>query len=215
MTRLREYLLRAVLACLATASYAPVAEPFPLGNILLTAGSNIHEVVPGQLYRSAQLSPRHLLSTIKKRGIKSILNLREPEFGKEEKHFLSCNAPAIRYKNVPLDAHRGLSLNELRDITQFFRTAPAPLLIHCHWGADRTALAVTLWHILKNPAKQAREELIATHTSSRFGHFAGRHPETRAYLRGLPTNKKELEALISSPIVTISVAPERSAASIG
>src|ERR1700733_13782573 len=37
---------------------------------------NIHEVIPGRVYRSAQLSPLELRDLVERRGIRTVINLR-------------------------------------------------------------------------------------------------------------------------------------------
>lgn len=43
--------------------------------------NNLHPVVPGELYRSSQMSPEDMHATIRSLGLKSVVDLR---FGKEE-----------------------------------------------------------------------------------------------------------------------------------
>ena len=39
-------------------------------------GTNLHAVIPGELYRSAQLSPAQLAEVVQRLGIRTVINLR-------------------------------------------------------------------------------------------------------------------------------------------
>src|ERR1700677_4850191 len=44
------------------------------GRVLL--GDNLHEVLPGEIYRGAQRSPQDLQKLVKRHGIRTVVNLR-------------------------------------------------------------------------------------------------------------------------------------------
>ena len=67
---------KAKLAGLVTATLAAPAAAFGIYLAVLHWDGNFHTVIPGELYRSAQLSPTQIETYVRENGIRSIVNLR-------------------------------------------------------------------------------------------------------------------------------------------
>jgi undecaprenyl-diphosphatase len=101
---------------------------------------NIHTVIPGQVYRSAQLSPAQLQTVIDQKHIKAIIDLAP--YGDEYPEELAvANKNHVTHFDLGLNALIDPSPAQLKQLNNLIQTAPRPLLIHCAQGADRTGLA--------------------------------------------------------------------------
>ena len=103
--------------------------------------NNFHTVVPDRLYRSAQMSDSDLEATIKKYGIKSVIDLRLD-------HATQAGAvgeAGAKLFSVPLAGSRFPSKDELRELIQTFDQAETPVLVHCSSGSHRSAFASAMW----------------------------------------------------------------------
>ena len=134
------------------------------------AGDNFTAVVPGRVYRSAQLDERGFERLVKANDVRTVVNLRgcnhwEPWY-QEETAFTQING--IDQEDVTLSAHRFPAPAEIRRLVEVFDHAAYPIVIHCKKGSDRTGLAVGLLMLLATDATvaDARREC-----SYRDGHF--------------------------------------------
>jgi hypothetical protein len=133
-------------------------------------GSNFHTVIPGEVYRSAQLSAASLQQFIRDKQIRTIVNMRgccDPE-----RWYLDEGRVALR-NNVSLEdlsfsAGRLPSSVALRQLLEVLDHSDYPILIHCHKGADRTGMASALALLLRTdtPLEEARQQL-----GFRYGHL--------------------------------------------
>ncbi len=115
------------------------------------ANGNFGVVIPGQLYRSGQLSAGQLQQVIDQYKIKSIFNLRghdnNAQWYLQEKKIAVhsgvkfINADTLR---IGLQSLRLPAKAELQRIVKVISTAPRPILVHCRKGADRTGLVSSL-----------------------------------------------------------------------
>jgi len=131
---------------------------------------NIHEVEPGKLYRSAQLSPEQLQDLIKTQNIRTVINLRGARPGENwyDNEVKVIRATGVSYITLPLSANHEPDSQTLAKLTEILDNAPQPILVHCKAGADRTGLASALFELRKmgKPVDQAEDQL-----SFRYGHF--------------------------------------------
>ena len=112
----------------------------------LRASGNFHEVLPGQLYRSAQPTPGQLARYIQRYGIKTVINLRGPSEQKWYRDEVATTSRlAIQHLDFRMTASRQLSDGESEELIALMKDAPKPLLIHCKAGADRTGLASVIY----------------------------------------------------------------------
>ena len=127
-----------------------IISPFLIVALYLAAlqfFGNFHEVVSGELYRSAQLHHGDIAHYAKKYSIRSIINLRGENPGStwyqmEKKEALAANITHIDFR---MSMKRELTKEEIQALIQTMRDAPKPLLIHCRAGADRTGLAAAFY----------------------------------------------------------------------
>jgi len=137
---------------------------------VLVATGNVHSVVDGVLYRSAQLSKPQFDNVIRGYGIRSILNLRggHPADAWYADEIAAAEERGVAHFDLPISARRRPSLDQVAEILRLIRDAPKPLLIHCRSGADRSGLvaALFLFDVEHAGAATADRQL-----SLRFGHF--------------------------------------------
>lgn len=138
-------------------------------------GGNVRAVVPGKVYRSAQLTGRNLDTVLDSNKIQTVINLRgessDAEWYRSEVE--SCEKRQIEHINVALSAVRLPPPEELRKLLEAFDSAAYPVLFHCRGGADRSGLAGVLYvHLYeKAPLKEA----LASQLTWRYGHVSGRY----------------------------------------
>ena len=138
-----------------------------LGALQLTG--NFHEVLPAELYRSAQPSAADVASYARQYGIKSIVNLRGES--SEDWYLREVEAASrggIAHFDFRLSASKRVSPRQARQLIALLQTAPKPILIHCQAGADRTGLASMLY--LQQIAG-IDEEIAERQLSVRYGHI--------------------------------------------
>jgi hypothetical protein len=137
-------------------------------------GSNEHTVIPGKVYRSAQLSEQKLRRVIAEKHIRTVVNLRGccPEMGWYMNDARATHATGISQEDITLSAKRHPPPSEVRRIIEVLDHTEYPIIFHCAAGADRTGLASTIAVLLLTDASlsKARRQMWA-----RYGHLnAGR-----------------------------------------
>jgi protein tyrosine phosphatase (PTP) superfamily phosphohydrolase (DUF442 family) len=133
---------RALLASwvLVAAAGAALALPGPVRTFFLE--ENLHAVVPGQIYRSAQPSGEELAAMIERLGLRAVLNLRGERGGRawlEEERRTAGERGVVHY-TVRLNADRMPPAPRLAEVVRLLDTAPRPLLLHCEGGVERSGL---------------------------------------------------------------------------
>lgn len=138
------------------------------GSLLLT--DNFHEVVPGQLYRSAQPSGADLSDYKSRYGIRTVINLRGRSDGAWYRDEVEAAArEGLVHIDFPMSASRALTTEKSRKLIAILRDAPKPILIHCKSGADRTGLASVIY---SSQIAGRDEETAERQLSIAFGHIA-------------------------------------------
>jgi protein tyrosine/serine phosphatase len=109
--------------------------------------SNFHPVIKGEVYRSSQPTASNIAMYQKEYGIKTILNLRGPNSGRDwyDAEVAQAKSLNIQHIDFPMSARRELTQEEAEKLVALMRDAPKPLLIHCQAGSDRTGLASALY----------------------------------------------------------------------
>lgn len=141
-----------------------------LGVIFLAAQywvwlGKIHEVSPGKVYRSAQLSMPQLSQGISAYKIQAILNLRKNGVGQThyQEELKLATAKNIAYYSVPMDSYTTPSKTQLLQLVNILQTSPKPLLIHCEGGVDRAGLASAIYLIIDNQSLAAAQKQLSLH----------------------------------------------------
>jgi len=143
--------------------------------VRVTTGPNWHTLVPGELYRSAQLSESELYAAVNRFGLKTILNLRaacpwEPWYQEETR---VVKALGLNRVDLNFSAYLPPAPQEMQKLWNALETAPRPILIHCRRGADRTGLTSVITMLHRDDSQPV--ELSRQHLSVRAGHaFIGR-----------------------------------------
>ncbi len=111
---------------------------------------NFHTVIPGKVYRSAQLNKREFLYYIKKNHIKSVINLRGSANRSNWYHqeIAATQQTNIKHYDLHLRAMKTNSKQHMLALVKLLETSPKPVLVHCWHGADRTGLASAMAIIL-------------------------------------------------------------------
>jgi protein tyrosine phosphatase (PTP) superfamily phosphohydrolase (DUF442 family) len=111
---------------------------------------NFRTVIPGQVYRSGQLSADALFNRITDRRLRSIINLRGANPGEswyDEERAVTARQGVLHY-DLPTDSEFPPSPAELRELIQLLDKCERPVLIHCQSGIDRTGLVAAVCVLL-------------------------------------------------------------------
>lgn len=135
----------------------------------LQLSGNFHEVLPGELYRSAQPSGADIDTYAARYGIKTILNLRgENTANWYMQETEAAKKDGITHIDYGLSASTEVTAEQAHELLTLLRNAPKPILIHCQAGADRTGLVSVLY--LQQIAG-LDEESAERQLSVRYGHI--------------------------------------------
>lgn len=120
-------------------------------------------VVPGTLYRSAQLDAKSLRQEIAANHIRTVINLRgdntnHPWYDAE---LAVCRQLGVDHVDVHWSAQHLPPPDQMEALLRAYRDAPRPILIHCRSGSDRTGLAAGVFLVDQEqvPWKEARQAL--------------------------------------------------------
>lgn len=114
--------------------------------------NNIHAVLPGSVYRSAQLSPEKLAQVIQEDHLNSVINLRgeNPAAPWYQAELAVAKQQHVALYNVRMAAFLMPTPAVFKQLVEVLLHAPRPLLIHCAGGSDRTGLASSVVLLLNN-----------------------------------------------------------------
>src|SRR5262249_37724722 len=127
VTRPRMSLARAVAVGLIIGSLGACVVEI----VRMAAGRNKHVVVPGRVFRSAQLTPSQLESSVRRNEIRTVINLRGRPFDDwYPAEMQATQALGISQEDVTTSANRLPSPGEIRRLIEVFDRSEHPLLIH-------------------------------------------------------------------------------------
>ena len=111
---------------------------------------NVHEIIPGKLFRGGQPSARSLETLIANHKIRTVLNVRgccwpDPWYVAEAG---VCQRLGVNLEDVTFSAVHLPSRHELRQLVEILDRAETPIFVHCRQGADRTGIAAMAAYLL-------------------------------------------------------------------
>ena len=110
---------------------------------------NFHWVVPGEAARAMQAWAGGLKSFLRRRGIKSIINLRgrNDDLSWWKKETAAAKCIGVAHLDAMLDSRKLPTKAMLERLIESFETAPRPFLLKCSGGQDRASFAAALYLI--------------------------------------------------------------------
>ncbi|MBX3388550.1 MAG: tyrosine-protein phosphatase [Phycisphaeraceae bacterium] len=108
------------------------------------------EVVPGKVYRSAELSPAAMEEIARKTGLKTVIDLGVAPDGdpRDRRQQLTAQVLGLkRYKFNLVGDSTGNPNEYLAALRLALDPANQPVLIHCATGAQRTSCAIALFRM--------------------------------------------------------------------
>ena len=147
-------------ACLTLLSFLIVAVDSGASERGLPAQEGILNFgkVDERLYRGAQ-PDAEAMRTLKKLGVKLIVNLRLPGDGWREEE-AEALANGILYTNIPMSGVGRPGDQEIRQVLALCQGQTAPVFVHCQHGCDRTGTVIACYRIQHDgwSAEQALRE---------------------------------------------------------
>lgn len=105
-------------------------------------------VVPGQVFRSGELTPRSLENVATDHKLKTVLSLLDPDHPDSVAERTAAERLGLVWLNVPLQGDGSSSPADRDRIRAYLLDeSHRPLLIHCAAGANRTGLACGMLRI--------------------------------------------------------------------
>ena len=110
---------------------------------------NFHWVVPGEAARAMQAWAGGLKTFLRRRGIKSIINLRgrNDDLSWWKKETAAAQSIGVAHLDAMLDSRKLPTKAMLERLIEGFDSAPRPFLLKCSGGQDRTSFAAALYLI--------------------------------------------------------------------
>jgi protein tyrosine/serine phosphatase len=139
-----------------------------LGDILY----NFHWVVPGEAARAMQAWAGGLRPFLKKRGIRTIINLRgrNDDLSWWKKETQQAKSIGISHIDAMLDSRKLPTRAMLITLIESFDHAPRPFLLKCSGGQDRASFAAALY-IIHRDGWQAMDLALAQFARFPYLHF--------------------------------------------
>jgi protein tyrosine phosphatase (PTP) superfamily phosphohydrolase (DUF442 family) len=147
-------------------------------------GGNVRVVVPGRVYRSAQLTGNNytadtarwigddLNDVLRRYHIRTVINLRGGGMANDyyRQEIADCKRLGVVHVDIPMSAHHLPPPQSLRQLLAVFDHQPYPILFHCQGGADRSGRVGALYlNIYQGVPLQ---EALHRQLTWRYGHFA-------------------------------------------
>ncbi len=123
---------------------------------------NLQTVEPGAYYRSGQMDATTLDITIRRHGIKTVVNLRgeSPHESWYRDERALCISRGVAHHDLDWTMSRPPDPESLQAFASLVRDAEKPLLVHCQGGVHRAAVAAACYRLLQGEAvEEVRGEL--------------------------------------------------------
>jgi protein tyrosine/serine phosphatase len=136
---------------------------------------NFYAIDDGNAYRSSQLSGQALEWVIDHYEIRTIINLRGHNPGKEwyEQEVQACNAKGASLVNISMSSQSLPHPDLLDSIVQALRTSEYPIMFHCESGSDRSGAVAGLYRLIM--LEQDRAEAL-NELTTKYWHFREKKP---------------------------------------
>ena len=154
---------------LVVAALVMLAGLFGLYSVQRWVLHNFHEVVPGEVYRSAQPGPEQLRQWMQRYGIRTVVNLRsDVDRDAVREEIKAAEKLGLKYVSVSLWKLHLPTRDKMRELIDAIEAAERPMLLHCRAGADRSGVAGVMADMAIGGANydSARKQL-----SMRYLHF--------------------------------------------
>jgi len=108
---------------------------------------NFQTVEPDRLYRSGQLHPEAFARRMDEFGIRRVITLRAADPNGEWYHAEAaiCDARGADFYALGWSMERLPEPASLMQYLHLLKTAPGPILVHCHGGVHRAAIASAVY----------------------------------------------------------------------
>jgi hypothetical protein len=161
-------------------------------------GANFHMIVPGRVFRSAQLSGTALRQKLRAWGIRTVVNLRgtcdpSPWYLEESR---ATNRLNVCQEDISFSAGHLPAVSEVRRLVEVLDRTEYPILLHCRRGADRTGMAAAMVLLLQTEVSlgQACRQL-----GLRYGHLALGRPANLDWFLDLYGDWLQTKGLAHTP----------------
>lgn len=136
-----------------------------------TQRDNFDAVIPGEVYRSAQLSGEELKAVVREHGIRNVINLRpvrDDGSGWYAEEIAAVEELSIGHRTIGM-SQTAPRVDNILALHNLLDEVEPPFLVHCASGVDRTGLASVM--VLLRQGEQSIEE-IGRQVSWRYGAVA-------------------------------------------
>jgi len=122
---------------------------------------NFRAVEPGALYRAGQMPDHRLGRFVNSHGIRAVVNLRGASPGETwyEDERAVCAALDVDHHDLDWSMKKLPEPASLALLVEILQSADGPILVHCHGGTHRAAIASSAFLLLQGESvEDAREE---------------------------------------------------------
>ena len=165
MVYMNFYFFIASLPARRATRYAPVATLLIATTGCAYLHGNFQEVAPAAVYRSGQLHPDALEHKLEQHNIRTVVNLRAPGPGERwyEDELTVCAAENAAHVSLGWSMHALPTPESLLQLINLYKTAPGPILIHCHGGVHRAAIGAAVYVLLQGGSVDTARQQIGPH----------------------------------------------------
>jgi protein tyrosine/serine phosphatase len=136
--------------------------------ILRLFWSNLAPVIPGKIYRCNHPTPGRLRRTVRRLGVRTLINLRgKTQSGSDALSLESAHDIGLDFHDMAFESRGAPQRDRILRLHGIYTSMQMPALMHCKSGADRAGLAAGLMIMFSGGSSaDALRQL-----SWRFGHI--------------------------------------------